>query len=161
MRRLILRCFQSPGAVVMLTAAVRNLHQTHPHQFLIYVRTSSDGNQHPGHFLHGFFQFRKQRLVLTPAGVLCGDIQLSHAERARSRLVTLTCQTNWRRAEPRVRSWAATLSKPMAGLSGAQQRLRGSRPPRCWNWLLPNADVAKRTVMLTHYVGAKYESNRM
>ena len=43
MRRLILRSFQSPGDVVMLTAAVRDLHAACPGQFLTDVRTSADG----------------------------------------------------------------------------------------------------------------------
>jgi len=40
MRRLILRNTQSPGDIVMLTAAVRDLHLTSPNQFLTDVRTS-------------------------------------------------------------------------------------------------------------------------
>ena len=40
MRKLILRNFQSPGDVVMLTAAVRDLHRCHPGEFLTDVRTS-------------------------------------------------------------------------------------------------------------------------
>jgi len=40
MRRLILRNTQSPGDIVMLTAAVRDLHLTYPNQFLTDVRTS-------------------------------------------------------------------------------------------------------------------------
>jgi len=42
MRRLILRSFQSPGDVVMLTAAVRDLHAACPGQFVTDVRTSAD-----------------------------------------------------------------------------------------------------------------------
>ena len=42
MRQLILRSFQSPGDVVMLTAAVRDLHVAHPGQFQTDVRTSAD-----------------------------------------------------------------------------------------------------------------------
>jgi hypothetical protein len=34
MRRLILRNFQSPGDIVMLTAAVCDLHLTYPQQFV-------------------------------------------------------------------------------------------------------------------------------
>jgi FkbM family methyltransferase len=41
-RRLILRSFQSPGDVVMLTAAVRDLHAAHPGRFLTDVRTSAE-----------------------------------------------------------------------------------------------------------------------
>ena len=41
-RKLILRSFQSPGDVVMLTAAVRDLHLAHPGQFQTDVRTSAD-----------------------------------------------------------------------------------------------------------------------
>ena len=39
-RKLILRNFQSPGDIVMLTAAVRDLHRAHPGDFLTDVRTS-------------------------------------------------------------------------------------------------------------------------
>lgn len=42
MRRLILHSFQSPGDVVMLTAAMRDLHAAAPGQFLTDVRTSAD-----------------------------------------------------------------------------------------------------------------------
>ncbi|MDP7014684.1 MAG: FkbM family methyltransferase [Pirellulaceae bacterium] len=42
MRRLILRSFQSPGDIVVLTAAVRDLHKAHPGQFQTDVRTSAD-----------------------------------------------------------------------------------------------------------------------
>jgi hypothetical protein len=41
MRRLILRSFQSPGDVLMLTAAMRDLHAAHPGQFQTDVRTSA------------------------------------------------------------------------------------------------------------------------
>ena len=40
MRKLILRNFQSPGDIVMLTAAVRDIHRAHPGEFLTDVRTS-------------------------------------------------------------------------------------------------------------------------
>lgn len=39
MRKLILRNFQSPGDIVMLTAAVRDLHRTYPGEFQTDVRT--------------------------------------------------------------------------------------------------------------------------
>ena len=42
MRRLILRSFQSPGDIVMLTAAVRDLHAACPGQFVTDIRTSAD-----------------------------------------------------------------------------------------------------------------------
>lgn len=42
MRRVILRSFQSPGDVLMLTAAVRELHASHAGQFQTDVRTSAD-----------------------------------------------------------------------------------------------------------------------
>ncbi len=41
MRRLVLTNFQSPGDVVMLTAAIRDLHRSCPGEFLTDVRTSS------------------------------------------------------------------------------------------------------------------------
>ena len=40
MRKLILRKFQSPGDILMLTAAVRDLHRSYPGEFLTDVRTS-------------------------------------------------------------------------------------------------------------------------
>src|SRR5262245_7115901 len=40
MRKLILRNFQSPGDIVMLTAAVRDLHLAYPGEFVTDVRTS-------------------------------------------------------------------------------------------------------------------------
>jgi ADP-heptose:LPS heptosyltransferase len=40
MRKIILRNFQSPGDLLMLTAAVRDLHLTYPGQFQTDVRTS-------------------------------------------------------------------------------------------------------------------------
>lgn len=42
MRKLLLRSFQSPGDVLMLTAAVRDLHNARPNQFQTDVRTSAD-----------------------------------------------------------------------------------------------------------------------
>ena len=39
MRKLILRNFQSPGDILMLTAAVRDLHRSYPGQFQTDVRT--------------------------------------------------------------------------------------------------------------------------
>lgn len=42
MRRLILKSFQSPGDIVMLTATVRDLHAAAPGQFQTDVRTSVD-----------------------------------------------------------------------------------------------------------------------
>ena len=41
MRRLILRSYQSPGDVLMLTAAVRDLHLAFPGQYQTDVRTSA------------------------------------------------------------------------------------------------------------------------
>jgi ADP-heptose:LPS heptosyltransferase len=40
MRKLILKNFQCPGDIVMLTAAIRDLHRGHPKKFLTDVRTS-------------------------------------------------------------------------------------------------------------------------
>jgi FkbM family methyltransferase len=41
-KKLILRSFQCPGDVLMLTAAVRDLHRAHPGRFQTDVRTSAD-----------------------------------------------------------------------------------------------------------------------
>lgn len=92
MRKLILRNFQSPGDVLMLTAAVRDLHRAHPGRFLTDVRTSAPGlwehnpyitplddgcdaevlemnyplihqsNRAPYHFIHGFAHYLEQLL---------------------------------------------------------------------------------------------------
>lgn len=40
MQRLILRSFQSPGDILMLTAAVRDLHRAYPGEYVTDVRTS-------------------------------------------------------------------------------------------------------------------------
>lgn len=40
MKKLILKCGLSPGDIVMLSAAVRDLHQTYPGQYVTDVRTS-------------------------------------------------------------------------------------------------------------------------
>ena len=42
MQRLVLKAFQSPGDIVMLTAAVRDLPKAHPNRFLTDVRTSAN-----------------------------------------------------------------------------------------------------------------------
>jgi ADP-heptose:LPS heptosyltransferase/SAM-dependent methyltransferase len=42
MRRLILKSFQSPGDILVLTATVRELHHAHPGEFQTDVRTSAD-----------------------------------------------------------------------------------------------------------------------
>src|SRR6478609_5731553 len=39
MRKLLLKCGLSPGDIVMLTAAVRDLHRCYPGQFVTDVRT--------------------------------------------------------------------------------------------------------------------------
>jgi ADP-heptose:LPS heptosyltransferase len=40
-RKLVLKCHLSPGDIVMLTAAVRDLHRAHPNQFVTSVETSA------------------------------------------------------------------------------------------------------------------------
>jgi ADP-heptose:LPS heptosyltransferase len=87
MRRLILRNHQSPGDIVMLTAAIRDLHRTYPNEFITDVRTpcapiwennpyitpleEGDGvevvdchyplinrsDEAPYHFIHGFTEY--------------------------------------------------------------------------------------------------------
>jgi ADP-heptose:LPS heptosyltransferase len=41
MQKLVLKSFLSPGDVVMMTAAVRDLHRSHPGRFITDVRTSA------------------------------------------------------------------------------------------------------------------------
>jgi len=94
MRRLILRNHQSPGDIVMLTAAVRDLHRTYPNEFVTDVRTpcpaiwennpyitpleEGDGvevvdchyplinrsAEAPYHFIHGFTEYLNEKLGL-------------------------------------------------------------------------------------------------
>lgn len=94
MRPIVFRSHQSPGDILMLTAAVRELHTAYPGQFQTDVRTSAsniwdhnpfitrlqDGpgvesiemhyplvhqsNQRPYHFLHGYVQYLEQKLGL-------------------------------------------------------------------------------------------------
>jgi len=94
MRRLILRNHQSPGDIVMLTAAVRDLHHTYPNEFITDVRTPCpaiwENNPHitpleegdgvevvdchyplinrsdeaPYHFIHGFTEYLNEKLGL-------------------------------------------------------------------------------------------------
>jgi ADP-heptose:LPS heptosyltransferase len=52
-KRLILRSFQSPGDVLMLTAAVRDLHRAHPGKFQTDVRTSAEFTSWMRHPLQG------------------------------------------------------------------------------------------------------------
>jgi ADP-heptose:LPS heptosyltransferase len=91
-RRLILRSNLSPGDILMLTAAVRDLHLAHPNRFVTDVRTpaaqlwennpyvapldENDGievldvhyplvhrsNTAPYHFIHGYAQFLQSKL---------------------------------------------------------------------------------------------------
>lgn len=111
MKKLILRSNLSPGDIVMMTAAVRDLHAAHPGQFLTDVRTPcpdlwmhnphitpiADGegeelhlhypliqrsNQTPHHFIHGYRMDLERQLGLSiPAGPFRGDIHLSNEER--------------------------------------------------------------------------------
>jgi len=95
MRFLILRSYQSPGDILMLSAAIRELHTAHPGQFQTDVRTSADAlwehnpritklsesdpqvevidmhyplvhqSQSPYHFTHGYVQFLEKRLGIS------------------------------------------------------------------------------------------------
>jgi ADP-heptose:LPS heptosyltransferase len=67
MRKLILSNHQSPGDIVMLTAAVRDLHRTYPGEFLTGVRTPCphlwENNPH-----------------ITPLGLLDGEVETINCE---------------------------------------------------------------------------------
>lgn len=112
MRKLILKNFQSPGDIVMLTAAVRDLHRRYPNEFATDVRTSAPqlwehnphltrlaehearavdcqyplihrSNQLPYHFIHGFIQNLNEQLKLDVQPTLFkGDIHLTVQEKA-------------------------------------------------------------------------------
>ena|GEM_PF-772516 len=94
MRKIILRSHQSPGDILMLTAAVRELHTAYPGQFQTDVRTSASdiwdhnpfitrlqeglgvesiemhyplvhqSNQRPFHFIHAYTQYLEKQLGL-------------------------------------------------------------------------------------------------
>ena len=111
MRRLILRNYQSPGDIVMLTAAVRDLHLTYANQFVTDVRTacpelwennpyitslSEEGvevldchyplinrsNDAPYHFIHGFIEYLNEQLGLCiRPSAFRGDIHVSPLEK--------------------------------------------------------------------------------
>lgn len=110
-RKIILSNDQAPGDIVMLTAAVRDLHLCHPGKFITDVRTPypelwennpyitplseseaetiechypliHQSNLRPYHFLHGFIEFLSERLNVRIAPRLFrGDIHLSEQER--------------------------------------------------------------------------------
>jgi len=111
-RPIILKNFQSPGDIVMLTAAVRDLHLQHPEQFYTDVRTSAPeiwqynpfitpldereaetiechypliqrSNQEPWHFIHGFHRYLSDKLgVSLTPKAFRGDVHLSDEERS-------------------------------------------------------------------------------
>jgi hypothetical protein len=111
-RPIILSNFQSPGDIVMLTAAVRDIHLAHPGQFCTDVRTSAPeiwqnnpfitplddrcaetiechyplihrSNQEPWHFIHGFHQYLSGKLgVSVHPTAFRGDIHLSDLEKS-------------------------------------------------------------------------------
>lgn len=111
MRKIILTNDQSPGDIVMLTAAVRDLHACHPGKFAIDVRTPCpelwennphltplseheaetipchyplihQSNDRACHFLHGFTEYLSEYLQARFVPRLFkGDIHLSERER--------------------------------------------------------------------------------
>jgi ADP-heptose:LPS heptosyltransferase len=117
MQKLILTNFQAPGDIVMLTAAVRDLHRCHPNRFLTDVRTSCpalwehnphltplkkrgarviechyplihQSNQRPVHFLHGFVEDLNEQLGLRiQPNAFKGDLHLSAEEKSMPSLV--------------------------------------------------------------------------
>ena len=114
MRQLILANSQSPGDIVMLTAALRDLHLCHPGEFQTDVRTPfpelwennpfitaltdaaaeridcrypliRQSNQRPVHFLSGFTEFLSEALqIKIVPRAFKGDIHLSEAEKSTS-----------------------------------------------------------------------------
>ncbi len=111
-RRLVLRCWYSLGDIVLLTAAVRDLHRAYPRQFRTDVRTPFDAlwlhnpwitpvrddegetvecdyalldesNRAPYHAIHGFIEQLNRRLDLRiRPAEFRGDIHLHPLERA-------------------------------------------------------------------------------
>lgn len=111
MTKLILSNYQSPGDIVTLTAAVRDLHLTHPGKFITDVRTSCpalwennpyitpvqmddafhihceyplvhQSNELPYHMIHGFRMFLENKLGISiKPHAFKGDIHLSSQEK--------------------------------------------------------------------------------
>lgn len=111
MRKLILHSNLSPGDIVTMTAAVRDLHAAHPGKFLTDVRTPCpalwennprvtplndedaehihleyplihQSNQLPFHFIHGYrMNLAAQLGIDIPAGPFKGDIHISDEEK--------------------------------------------------------------------------------
>jgi len=106
----VLESWLSPGDIVMLTAAVRDLHAAHPGRFRTWVNTSCQeiwenspyvervgsrarrvrcdyplihrANEVPLHFIHGYRLDLEQKLgVSIPPTVFRGDIHLSEDEK--------------------------------------------------------------------------------
>lgn len=110
--KLILKTHLSPGDIVTLTAAVRDLHVAYPGRFLTDIRTSADSlfehspfitklhesesriidmeyplihysNRRPYHFLQGYTMFLEEKLGLKiPTTDFRGDIHLSNDEKS-------------------------------------------------------------------------------
>ena len=110
MTKLILTSNQCPGDMIMLTAAVRDLHAAHPGKYLTDVRTPhpdiwrhnphitpipdgegrviemhypliNQSNQGSHHFIHGFRMYLEQQLgIVIPQGAMRGDLHLSKTE---------------------------------------------------------------------------------
>ena len=111
-KRLIFRCWYSVGDIVLLTAALRDLHRAHPGRFLVDVRTPFDdlwlhnpwltpmgddegevvecdyalmeeSNHAPYHAIHGFIEHLNRTLGLRIRPTeFRGDIHLHPLERA-------------------------------------------------------------------------------
>jgi len=112
LKKIILKCGLSPGDIVMLSAAVRDLHKSHPDQFLTDVRTPCPAiwennpyitplkedeaeiiqahyplihrsNELPYHFIHGYVQHLSQVLgVPVTPTDFRGDIYISDQEKS-------------------------------------------------------------------------------
>jgi ADP-heptose:LPS heptosyltransferase len=109
--KLILRNYQSPGDLVMMTACIRDLHRSYPNKFLTDVRTSTSelfqynpyitplkesesniinmeyplihhSNHWAYHFIHGFHKFLSKKLDINiEVTDFKGDVYLSESEK--------------------------------------------------------------------------------
>ena len=109
---------QSPGDIVMLTAAVRDLHEAWPHRYVTDVRTPCpdlwagnpfvtpvdapdlcieceyplvhSSNDLPYHFVHGFRKHLEEKLAISiPASAGHGDIYLQDRNMSRRHLMRI------------------------------------------------------------------------
>jgi len=80
-RKLILRNLQCPGDVLMLTAAVRDLHKTYPDEFLTDVRTYSGALWDNNPYITPLDEAERRLAFEACLGTVWQDLQVGTLER--------------------------------------------------------------------------------